>query len=201
LHGHPEELALLAVLIDRRHLRCHSRDLLLERDAVLLRFEHLGVRVVDADHLERHVAAGFGIEGEVDVADRSAAEEVAELEAVHLLLGEHHGWPRRRCGAGCGAAGGRGGAGVRTASAREAPPKEFQARISSARSAVASSTPPPPLPSKRLSISSGRAPSRTSTPGRAGKPGGRPLRAIRLPSRRAAAVPSTSTPPPGLSWR
>ncbi len=42
-------------LVDRRHLRRHARELLLERDAVLLGLQHLRVGAVDAHHLERHL--------------------------------------------------------------------------------------------------------------------------------------------------
>src|SRR6185312_6199351 len=203
LHVHPEEVAVLSPLVDRRHLRRHAGDLLLEGDAVLLRFEHLRIGAVGAHDLEGDLAAGFRVPGQIDVADGSATEEVAQLEPADLVRRKHrHGFRRaldRLGGAAGGVAGVAGrGTDTRTASARGEAAKELQAKISSPRSGDGSTTPPPPLPSKRFSTMTGRAVSRTSTPGR-GAPGARPLRRMRLFSSVGAELPAISRPPPGLS--
>jgi hypothetical protein len=129
LQRHPEERAVLPPLVDRRHLGRHAGELPLERDAVLLRLQHLGIGAVGAHHLERHLPLPLRVPGQVDVAERAAAEKVAELEAAHLLDRQHQVLPLRRGAAGCGAGccwGGGAAAGARTASARATPGKVFQ---------------------------------------------------------------------------
>ena len=127
LHRHPEEGAVLPPLVDRRHLGRHARKLALERDAVLLRLQHLRIGAVGAHHLEGHLPLRLRVPGQIDVAQGAAAEEVAQLEAAHLLDRQHHGLPPRRGFAGCAGGGCWGcGAGARTASARAVPVKVFQ---------------------------------------------------------------------------
>ncbi len=177
LHVHPEEVAVLPPLVDRRHLRCHAAELLLKGDAVLLRFQHVRIGAVGAHDLQGDLAAGLRVPGQVDVAQRAATEEVAQLEPADLVRRQHRHGFRRAPGwlgrAGGVAAGVCDGTATRTASAREALAKELQAKISSARSGDGSTTPPPPLPSKRFSTTTGCAVSRTSTPGRAAPVPGR----------------------------
>ena len=144
---------------------------------------------------------GLRVPGEIDVADRAAAEEVAKLEAAHLLRGQHHrpgclgGRPDRAAG-GPALARGRRRRGLvprrrssRRRSPRRAPGEARQhAAAAVAHEAVLDQLRPRSVPHLDAGVR-GRA----RRPAVAGDQVG--LQA------RGAALASTSTPPPGLSWR
>ncbi len=179
------------LLEDRRHLRRDRRELRLERDAVLLGLQHVGIGARRAHHLERHLAAGLGVPGQLDVADRAAAQEVADLEAADVAAPSAPASPRRPRPW-------RGGA-RRGRRRRRA---WFQRSISAAVGAVAGRQRDlrRAVALDAVSPIAGRAASRTSMPprGRAGRAGrcrrsGCGAGAARRARRRAR-------PPPGLSW-
>ena len=100
LHGDPEEVVGLPLLVDGRHLGRHLGELCLEGGAVALGLQHVGVGLRDADELQGDLGAALRVPGEVHVADRPAPQEVAKLEAADGLLVDQHvsglsgeGWP------------------------------------------------------------------------------------------------------------
>src|SRR6185369_14041378 len=64
-------------------------DLALDGEAVLLGLQHLRIGPPDAHQLERHLGAALRVPGEVHVADGTAPQELADLEASDLLLDDH----------------------------------------------------------------------------------------------------------------